>query len=178
LRSSTGAVAPPGASDSLPGAGHRARITVQDAHIERTDVQVLSAGTNTMDGIGPSLETVEVMWDKGVDVSHHVGQQLTPQLLGLADAVFCMEQYHKEAILDMDPEAGPRVHLLRAFRNTAKVQDADIPDPIGCSKKVYEKVLELIQDGIGRVAAWLKEEKEKNGYCKMENCTGTTVYLQ
>ena len=126
---------------------------------ERTDVQVLSAGTNTMDGIGPSLETIEVMWDRGVDVSHHVGQQLTPELLARADAVFCMEEYHKESILEMDPEAGAKTHLLRTFRNEAPVRDVGIPDPIGCNKKVYEMVLQQIKDGVDRVATWLEEEK-------------------
>ena len=126
---------------------------------ERTDVQVLSAGTNTTDGIGPSLETVEVMWDRGVDVSHHSSQQLTPELLALADSIFCMEKYHMESILEMDPEAEAKTHLLRTFRNEAKVQDIDIPDPIGCGKKVYEKVLQQIKDGVDRVATWLEEEK-------------------
>ena len=127
---------------------------------ERTDVQVLSAGTNTMDGIGPTLETVEVMWEQGIDVSHHVGQQITPELVEKADAIFCMEAYHCETLLDGNPEAAPKVHLLKTFLNKVKVNDPDIPDPIGCSKKVYEMVMQTIKEGVGRVAAWLEKEKE------------------
>ena len=123
---------------------------------ERTDVKVLSAGTNTMNGIGPTLETVEVMWNEGVDVSHHAGQQLTPELVLHADAIFCMEDYHRQQVLEMVPEAEPKVHLLKTFRNPVQSPDPNIPDPIGCTKKVYEMILQTIKEGIQRVAAWME----------------------
>lgn len=126
---------------------------------ERTDVQVLSAGTNTLNGIGPTLETVEVMWDQGVDVSQHVGQQLSPELVAHADAVFCMEEFHRQQVLEMVPEAEPKTHLLKIFGNPVKAPDPNIPDPIGCTKKVYEMVLVTIKEAVQRVGAWLEEEK-------------------
>lgn len=125
---------------------------------EHTDAQVLSAGTNTMDGIGPTLETVEAMWSEGVDVSRHSGQQLTPELVRRADLILCMEEYHRDQVLQMDPEAEPKVHLLKTFHNPAKSFDPNIPDPIGCSKKVYEMVLQTIKDGVHRVLKWLEVE--------------------
>ncbi len=51
----------------------------------RRDVQIMSAGTNTMPGMGPTLETVQAMWDQGVDVSGHLSQQLTPDLVRHAE---------------------------------------------------------------------------------------------
>lgn len=123
---------------------------------ERTDVQVLSAGTNTLNGIGPTLETVEVMWDQGVDVSHHVGQQLTPELIRHADIIFCMEDFHRQQVLEAAPEAAPKTHLLKTFRNPVKIPDPNIPDPIGCAKKVYEMALLTIKEAVQRVGAWLE----------------------
>lgn len=128
---------------------------------ERTDVQVLSAGTNTMDGIGPTLETVEVMWNEGVDVSHHAGQQLTPELVSHADLILCMEDYHRQQVLEMDPGAEPKVHLLKTFQNPVQLPDPNIPDPIGCSKKVYEMVLQTIKDGVHRLLKWLEDSDKK-----------------
>lgn len=123
---------------------------------ERTDVQVLSAGTNTMDGIGPTLETVEVMWDQGVDVSSHVGQQLTPELIRHADAVFCMEEFHKQQVLAMAPDAGHKVFMLRLFENPAQAIDPEIPDPIGQPMGVYTHCAAVIKEAVRRVADWIE----------------------
>lgn len=124
-----------------------------------THVQVLSAGTNALNGIPPTLETVQVMKARGVDVSRHVGQQLTSELVRHADAIFCMEQFHRDLIEGTDEEARGKIFLLKEFNAARPPHDPDIPDPIGRPVEVYEGCLEAIREGVERVVQWLEEKR-------------------
>ena len=122
----------------------------------RRDVQVMSAGTGAMPGMGPTLETVEVMWEKGVDVSSHLSQPLSPDLIQHADAIFCMEDFHRDAVLAMDPDAESKVYLLRSFE-TAHAEEENIPDPIGQPLTVYQVCAKVIKEAVTRVADWIEK---------------------
>lgn len=123
----------------------------------RRDVQVLSAGISTLPGMPPTLETIEVMEEQGIDVSGHLSQQLSLDLIDHADAILCMEELHKQVVLDLAPEAGEKTFLLKAFENKACPPDLDIPDPIGRPKEVYQFCRMAIGDGVQRVADWLEK---------------------
>lgn len=123
----------------------------------RSAVQVISAGTNTMPGMGPTPETIEVMQAEGVDVTAHQSQQLTPDLVQRADVIFCMEDFHRDQILSVHPEDESKVHLLRTFRNTRPEPDPNVSDPIGRPRRVYETCLATIKEGVQRVVEWLEE---------------------
>ena len=124
----------------------------------RADVQVISAGTATMDGVPPTLETIEVMAREGVDVAGHIGQQLTPQVIRHADAVFCMETSHRERVLALCPEAEPKVQMLKTFRHPNPPSDPNVWDPIGLPKDMYRMCMGIIKEGVQRVANWLEEK--------------------
>ena len=121
----------------------------------RKDIQVMSAGTATMPGMGPTMETVQAMWPEGLDVSGHLSQQLTPDLVQHADAIFCMAEHHREEILVNLPEAESKVFLLKTFEKDIE-GDADIPDPIGQPMSVYEHCARVIKEGVKRVADWIE----------------------
>lgn len=122
----------------------------------RRDIQVMSAGTGTMPGMGPTLETIQAMWERGVDVSGHLSQVLTPDLVRHADAVFCMTEDHREQVLELDPSAEEKVYLLKPFRNPDQRSDPDVPDPIGQPMSVYQSCAAAIRDAVGRVAGWIE----------------------
>lgn len=123
----------------------------------RKDVQIMSAGTGSMSGMGPTPETVEVMWPEGVDVSGHLSQQLTPDLIHHADAVFCMEEGHREVVLMMDPEAEPKTFMLRNFEKKDSDGEESIPDPIGQPMSVYQHCAKVIKEAVKRVADWIEK---------------------
>ena len=123
----------------------------------RKEIQIRSAGTGAMPGMGPTLETVEVMWTEGVDVSRHLSQQLAPDLVRHADAVFCMEDFHRDQVLAVDPDAEPKVHLLKTFRKEDPHGDENIPDPIGQPMEVYEDCSRSIKEAVMRVADWIEK---------------------
>ena len=122
----------------------------------RKDIQIMSAGTGAMPGMGPTLETVQAMWPDGVDVSTHLSQQVTPDLIRHADAVFCMEENHQERVLAMELDAEPKVFLLKTFENPSAEEDPDIPDPIGQPMSVYQQCAAVIKESVQRVADWVE----------------------
>ena len=122
----------------------------------RKDVQVMSAGTGAMPGMGPTLETVQAMWEMGVDVSTHLSQSLAPDLIRHADGIFCMEDFHLEQVLDIDPEANSKAFMLRTFENPDPRVEQNIPDPIGQPLKVYQACASVIQETVKRVADWIE----------------------
>ena len=124
----------------------------------RNDVQVLSAGVSAMAGIGPTLETVQVMKSLGIDVSRHMGQPITPILVESTDAIFCMEEFQRDLILSRFPDLEVKLHLLKTFRAERTPADPNIQDPIGRPKEVYESCLMTIRDAVERVVGWLEEE--------------------
>lgn len=122
----------------------------------RTDVQVSSAGTNTADGIRPTLETIETMRRVGVDVSGHCGRQVTEEMVKEADLVLCMENFHREQILSALPEVESKVRLLKGFGNAGRM-DEEIPDPIGRPIEMYARCLDDIQGGVEQLFQWLEQ---------------------
>ena len=122
----------------------------------RKDIQVMSAGTGTLPGMGPTLETVEVMWLEGVDVSGHLSQQLTPDLIRHADAVFCLEDFHRDAVLALEPAAESKAYLLRNFEKEDPDDEENIPDPIGQPMSVYQHCAAVIKGAVKQVADWIE----------------------
>ncbi|MCM8811448.1 MAG: low molecular weight protein arginine phosphatase [Candidatus Omnitrophica bacterium] len=124
----------------------------------RTDVHVLSAGVSAFGGAGPTPETVEVMRAEHIDVSNHISQPVTPQLVKNADIVFCMEQFQRDILLTQIPESAGKVHLLKTFLNKQRLADPNIADPIGRPKEVYESCLMTIKEAVDRVGRWIVGE--------------------
>lgn len=124
----------------------------------RLDVQVLSAGVSTFGGLGATPETIEVMKKEGVDVSGHIGQPITPELIRNADIIFCMEDLHRDALVSKVAEAESKIHLLKTFEAKQPPADPNIFDPIGKPKEVYESCLMTIKEAAERVAQWLEKQ--------------------
>lgn len=114
------------------------------------DYAVLSAGTGAADGFPPSEPTVNAMRQEGVDVTEHQSQRLTLDIIRQAHLLIVMEKMHKDFILQMDPKAKSKVHLLTEFSSKDKnrFSDIDIPDPIRMSESFYKNVLAAIRDGV------------------------------
>ncbi|MBI4436344.1 MAG: low molecular weight protein arginine phosphatase [Candidatus Omnitrophica bacterium] len=120
----------------------------------RKDVEIASAGTAAMPGFRPTQETIEIMARHGIDVSGHLSQRLTPDMVDRADLVLVMERGHQEEILKKIPRAKKKVFLLREYADTAPsspTMDIEIPDPIAKPIEVYESCFRAIQEAIERV---------------------------
>ena len=101
---------------------------------------VTSAGTLGIVGFLASDEAVEACAAKSVDISGHRSRALTIHLIEQCDLIFAMTRGHREAVVEMCPGAASKCSLLD--------DGADIPDPIGQSRAVYDNCAERIDRAI------------------------------
>ena len=119
------------------------------------DVQVASAGVSAIPGFRPTRETVEVMAKDGIDVSGHLTQRLTADMVDRADLILVMEHWHKEQILRLSSSAKPKVFLLKEFVDQTQGAEIEIPDPIAKPSEFYERCYQMIKECVEKVVAKL-----------------------
>jgi len=125
----------------------------------REDFLVQSAGISAADGFPPTLETVLALQDVGIDVSSHRSRRLTREMVERADKIFVMEKFQRDMILQMEPRAESKIHILTEYSpaEDERQKKADIPDPIRMSGMFYRNVLEAIQGCVRNIVEGLKK---------------------
>jgi protein-tyrosine-phosphatase len=124
-------------------------------------VRVESAGTAAVEGAQASPEAVEVMRERGLDLSGHRSRRLTKDLVSKARLILTMERRHREAVLEEHPEAADRVHTLKGFAGTAEEDGGeDVADPIGQGPRAYRRAAEEIARAVAGVADRLAGKSE------------------
>ncbi len=138
--------------------GNSCRSVMAEAYLKsllekqkRNDVEVISAGVMILAGLGASAETREVLRKEGIDVSGHLSQRVTKEMVGRSDIILVMEATHENRILELAPEAKNRLFLLKEF---AKMDDnnLNICDPAGGSLEFYESTFQIIKDAVERIS--------------------------
>ncbi|MBN2215771.1 MAG: threonylcarbamoyl-AMP synthase [Pirellulales bacterium] len=107
------------------------RLGCSPAELEDRGVVVRSAGVAAGMGSRASDEAVEVMAQRGLDLTGHETHPLTEPLVRHADLIFTMTQSHRQTIIAQWPEAAGRTHLLCR-------DGSDVLDPIGGTTECYE----------------------------------------
>ena len=123
---------------------------MHDALRGQTDITVESAGIGALVGYPASDFAVELMRERGIDITSHRARQLDKDMVSAADLILVMELGHKKVIDEMDQAARGKVHRLGEW------QDMEISDPYRQSKAVFAEVLKNIEDG---VADWTERLK-------------------
>ncbi len=111
---------------------------------------VESAGLGALVGEPASEHAIALMQERGIDVSSHRAQQLTPELVNGTDLILVMESRHKRVIEANEPMARGKVYRLGEW------QDLEMPDPHRHARDVFEAALEMIDKG---VADWVERLK-------------------
>ncbi len=109
-------------------------------------VRVMSAGVAAGPGSPASPEAVDVMDERGLDLSDHASRPLDDAVMNVADLVLTMTRGHRAAILAAWPEMHQRVFTLRR-------DGGDISDPVGMSVEVYRGCAEQIEQ---ELVKWLE----------------------
>lgn len=109
--------------------------------LEQRGVIVASAGVAALAGCAASVEAVEIMKEKGIDLSRHESQPLTDKLVRHADLIFAMTNSHRLAILRRWPDASSRTHTLR-------IDGGDIEDPIGGPTSLYRECGNQVEEAL------------------------------
>ena len=130
-----------------------AKGLLKDRLRDRKEVMVISAGVAALPGLRPTRETIEVMARHNIDISSHLTQRLTNEMIEISDLILVMERIHKHEILNRVPNARKRVFLLREYAGvpSGEVVDTEVPDPISKPMDVYESCFNVIREAVEEV---------------------------
>jgi protein-tyrosine-phosphatase len=169
---------------------NRTRSVMMAAMLEAMLIERLGAGraVTTSAGFGPAgipaiVDAVEAMCRRGLDVSGHRSQQVTPILLEEADVVLTAERDHVVKIAALSPSAFPKTTTLPEFlqlavRNPFRSQDGfsewvrsltsdrtagqylradvdEIADPTGSPPRIFETAVVGLEQRCSETAGYL-----------------------
>ena len=107
--------------------------------LEPDGVTVRSAGLAALVDYPADPMAIELMAERGIDITNHRARQLYPELMAEADLVLVMEKGHKRAIEENEPTVRGKVFRLCEWSKD------EIPDPYRQPRKAFEEALELIE---------------------------------
>ena len=121
--------------------------------------RIASAGTWADDGYEAAYYSQRVMQARGIDLSNHLSQPVTAELLESFDLVLTMERGHKEALQAEFPAKASLIFMLSEMVGS----EYDINDPIGGVYEDYEataKELEgILNQGMDRIQQLMAPRK-------------------
>jgi protein-tyrosine-phosphatase len=138
------------------------RLGCPEEDLRRHGYDILSAGLAAGNNIPASKEAVELLRDRGIDLSDHLSRQVTSEILSKCDQVYAMTSPHLVALQDARPDLIGRMQLIT--RN-----GQDVSDPIGRGIDAYRKCADQLTEAIRRIADDLirKDDKEnENRHCQ------------
>jgi len=104
------------------------------------NIQISSAGLTAMVGYGADPIAVEIMAERGIDISSHRARMLTESIIRDADLILVMDTMQKQHILTQYPYV-----LGKVFR----LGEVDIPDPFQNGQEKFNEVFSTIEFAVG-----------------------------
>lgn len=117
------------------------------------NIQVESAGLAAWEGDSASSQALEVLSEKGIDLTSHRARRVSREILAEADWIIPMTADQEKRLLAMFPEFNSQIKRLGAW--STQVEDYDIIDPWGGSVQVYRKSAEDIEFLIREIKRYL-----------------------
>ncbi len=117
---------------------------------------VCSAGLSAVVGGGADPLAVELMRERGLDISGHRAQQLASWMLREADLILTMDGEQKRYIEQAWPGARGKVRRL------LEAGGGDIPDPYLQGRRAFGHSLSLIEEGVQEVLAHLSARQTED----------------
>ena len=121
------------------------RLGCSEDHLARNGFDILSAGVAAGENFPASRDAVELLRDRGIDLSEHLSRQVTSELLSKCDRVYAMTQSHLAVLEEARPDLSGRMYLVT-------VNGRDVSDPIGGGPDVYRQCADEITEAISKIA--------------------------
>ena len=114
------------------------KLGIHPSELPLRHIVVQSAGVHANRGHRATREAIEATKTRGADLSSHISQPATSDVLRRADVIYTMTDAHLEEV----------VHLLpAASRKTQRLDpQGDVADPIGSDLSVYEEVADRLSE--------------------------------
>lgn len=101
-------------------------------------VEVSSAGVYGMDGSPASQPGVEVLAERGIDISAHRAHTVAEREIAAADLVLVMEEAHRRTLFYNYPHLLGKIFLISEMSGSY----GDIKDPYRKPKEEYERTVD------------------------------------
>jgi L-threonylcarbamoyladenylate synthase len=118
-------------------------------------VNIISAGTCAMTGMGIYEESKKILKANNLN-TEHASRQLTKPLIKWADLILVMEKMHKNYIKSISPENKNKIAFFGNFKSNKK--DHTIDDPAGKDTEACKKTFELIKEANKRLESYLRNK--------------------
>jgi protein-tyrosine phosphatase len=116
--------------------------------VNNFESRIRSAGLGALVGHPPDPKAIQLMMEKGIDISDHRARQLNQEMIRKSDLILVMELDQKNTIEEIEPTARGKVFRLGEWGGF------DIPDPYQKEIHIFEKTLILIEQGVSQ---WIKK---------------------
>lgn len=127
-----------------------AKYTAQNMNI---NVEIKSAGIYANPGEKASDNAVLAMKEMNLDLSNHISQRLTNELLVESDLVLTMTNGHKSSILSLFPTFKGKVFTLFEYIG----ENGEVADPFGGDIVSYRKTAVQLKNVIDKILYKIKE---------------------
>ncbi|MBU0951203.1 MAG: hypothetical protein KKH91_00015 [Elusimicrobia bacterium] len=134
-------------------AGNTCRSVLAEGYLRKfikknkiTWMDVKSCGTVASPNFKVPKIVLKLLLDEGVDLSGHISTSVNKLLVDVSEYIFVMETRHKEELLRRYPENKKKIHLLKEFAENMKLDDPEVPDPIGQPDEVYIKAAGVMEE--------------------------------
>ncbi len=111
--------------------------------------EILSAGTGAATGFPATEYAIEASKIWSCDLSRHLSQPVTEELIENADLILAMTPSHLRDLLRVRPDAKDKYFLLKNFPDPSPDGDG-VEDPIGMPLDYYKETFLEIGEEIGR----------------------------
>lgn len=127
------------------------------------DWRIESAGVAAMEGTPASQKALQILSEKGIDLSLHKARQIDRYLMEQFALILVMEQRHKQILQSQYPDFSDKVYLLSEMNG----QKHEIDDPVGGTLEDYRRTafqIEIIlKSGFARIEKLAKDLPGKTG---------------
>lgn len=120
------------------------------------DKSVSSAGITAMVDWPASDNSIEVMKQRGIDITDHKARQITPEMVSKHDLILVMDEDQQSELERMFPYAKGKVQTIGRFRNR-EVADP-YRQPIDAFERMAENLVECVNDWTSKFWAIKNEE--------------------
>ncbi len=105
-------------------------------------IMVRSAGIGNTHGSDASDQAIQVLHERGLDISRHKARTINWEIVNGCDLVLCMSKDQESGLKQSFPEAQGKFHLITEFCGS----QGDIEDPSGRPTRAFEECANRLEE--------------------------------
>lgn len=120
------------------------RLQCSEDKLRHHNIDVLSAGVAAAENLPASSGAIQVLREQGINLTDHLSQQVTEEMLEKSDLILTMTPSHLEVLANARPDLRKQMRLLR-------IDGGAVSDPIGGTVDDYRRCATEISENIDQL---------------------------